>query len=354
MGKSFFYFVSFVVLSISSALAAVPARAIDRAMESSIVAHREVGMTIAIIEGDSVVYERAYGLSNRERRLPATVSTSYEIGSVTKEMTAAAVMQLVEGGKIRIDAPLAQYLPNAPFANSVTIRQLLSMTSGIPEYLSGADLLTAIRTPASPSQLLARVEGKPLNFAPGTRWQHSNTNYLLLGELIGHVSGQPYQQYIVRHVLAEAPGAAFVTLADEAAIEEMAVGYANGAPSPALDNSWIGAAGNLVGTVNDMIAWDRALTSGRVVSPASYAEMTSMQTAPGAVTGYGFAFFLDRYRGQPRIWQDGSTLSFNVCDQYYPKQQTRILVFTNSNDGSSYADTLAQEVFDLLYPNLLK
>lgn len=152
------------------------------------------------------------------------------------------------------------------------------------------------------------------------------------------------------------PGITLAIVKNGSVIYERAYGYrdtrrhAGGAPTSRFDNSWVGAAG-LVGTITDMIAWERALSEGAVVSPQSYALMTSVQTPPNDVVRYRFAFFLDRYRGEPRIWQDGSTLGFNVCDQYYPNQYTRLIVFINSNDGTNFADTLAQQVFDLLYPS---
>jgi D-alanyl-D-alanine carboxypeptidase len=350
MKAAFLCTVALVLLSMGTSRAAVPGRSIDRAMNAAIASGREVGITLAVERGNTLIYERAYGMRDKARRLPATVDTRYEIGSVTKEMTAAAVMQLVEAGRVSLDAPLSRYVPDAPHAAEVTIRQLLSMTSGMPEYLNGANLLNEVQHPASPAQLLARVSAKELRFKPGSQWQHSNTNYLLLGELIERVSGEAYQRYIGDRVLSKAPGAAFVTLNNEIDLPEMATGYFNGAAAPHLDNSWVGPAGNLVGTVHDMIAWDRALSGGNVVSQASYSAMTSTQTPPGASARYGFAFFLSAYRNQPRIWQDGSTIGFNVCDQYYPKQDVRVVVFTNSNDMTGYADTLAEQVFDLLYP----
>ncbi len=339
-----------IASSMSHPVASIPQASIDAMVRAAIASGRETGVTLAIERDGKIKYERAYGFRDKERRLLATIDTSYEIGSVTKEMTAAAVLQLLEQGKISLDARLSTYLSDAPFGNEVTIRQLLSMTSGIPEYLNGPNLLAEVQTSTTPAHLLARISGKPLNFVPGSQWQHSNTNYLLLGQLIERVSGEPYERYIAGHVLAKAPGAAFASLSGETQLTEMAKGYANGVVAKSPDDSWVGPAGNLVGTVSDMIAWDRALSGGGVVSAQSYALMTTPQTPANATAGYGFAFFLDRYRGEPRIWQDGSTIGFNVCDQYYPKHRTRIVVFTNSNDGTSYADTLARNVFDLLYP----
>lgn len=326
----------------------VPAAKIDADMRAAIARHETAGIVIAILRDGNVVFEHAYGQRNAADGAPVDMTTQFEIGSITKQFTAAAVMQLVEAGKVSLSAPLATYLPNAPHASEVTIRELLSHTSGLPNYLP--DIMPEAARPATFDQLIARIAGKPLDFVPGTHWEYSNTNYLLLGRVIEVVSGEPYERYLFDRVLAKAPGANFATIADESRLPDMASGYLQGKPAPVLDNSWAGPAGNLVGTVGDMIAWDTALTSGQVVSQASYAAMTTVQTPPGAQMPYGFGFIIDRYDDQPRIWHNGGTYGFNATDQLYPNQQTRIIVFTN--DVASGADRLGQRIFDDLYPSL--
>jgi D-alanyl-D-alanine carboxypeptidase len=343
-------FLALAPLAVSAQPAAVASTEIDRDMQAAIAQHQATGITIAVIRDGAVVYEHAYGLRDAAQNLPATISTQYEIGSITKQFTAAAVMQLVGSGKISLDAKLADYLPQAPHAAQVTIRELLSHTSGEPEYLDGKDVEAAAAHPVTFDQLMARIAGKPLDFTPGTQWEYSNTNYIVLGRLIEVASGEPYEKYLFDHVLAKAPGANLATMSDEGKLPEMSRGYASGKPAPPLDNSWAWSAGNLVGTVGDMIAWDAALSSGEVVPPSAYAAMTTAQTPPGSKIAYGFAFVLDRYDEQPRVWHNGGTFGFRASDQFYPDQHTRIIVFTN--DGDCNADLLADRVFDDLYPKL--
>jgi D-alanyl-D-alanine carboxypeptidase len=328
----------------------VPAAKIDADMNAAIARHQTVGMTIAVVRDGSIVYERAYGERNAAGNLPATLATQYEIGSITKQFTAAAIMQLVDAGKISLMASLSTYLPKAPHASEVTIAQLLSHTSGIPDYLEGKDVVAAASHAATFDELLARIDGKPLLFPPGTQWSYSNTNYLLLGRVIEMVSGEPYEQYLFDHVLTKVSGSNFSIMADESKLPNVASGYADGKPETPLDNSWAWSAGNLVGTVSDMVAWDAALSGGQVVPPSDYAAMTSVQTPPGAKEPYGFGFLVDRYDGQPRIWHNGGTFGFNASDQLYPNQRTRIIVLTN--DAGGQADDLAQRIFDDLYPQI--
>jgi D-alanyl-D-alanine carboxypeptidase len=326
----------------------VPAAKIDSDMNAAIARRQVMGMTIAILRDGAVVYERGYGQRNVADNLPATITTRYEIGSITKQFTASGIMQLVDAGKVSLTAPVATYLPSAPHASEITVRQLLSHTSGLPDYLEGKDVVAEAGKPATFDRLIARIAGMPLHFTPGTKYEYSNTNYLLLGRIIEVASGEPYERYIFDRVLSRAPGANFATIADESKLPEMATGYADGKPSPPLDDSWAWSAGNLVGTVGDMIAWDAALTSGAVVSAQDYATMTSVQTPPGAQLPYGFAFVADRYDDEPRIWHNGGTFGFNTSDQLYPDQRTRIIVFTNDAGGS--ANALGQRIFDDLYP----
>jgi CubicO group peptidase (beta-lactamase class C family) len=320
----------------------VPIAKIDTVMNAAVAAHRPNGATLAIVRNGSVVYEHAYGMRDVAKRLPATTATQYEIGSLTKQMTAAAVMQLVDEGKVSLDAPLKTYLPKAPHAGEVTIRQLLSLSSGLPEYLTGSNLLNEVDVPITQQALVARVADEPLNFPPGTRWQHSNTNYVLLGLTIEAASGETYERYLSDGILVWVPGAQFATIDDEPQLEQMAQGYAGGKPSPPLDGSWLWAAGYFVGSVDDMLAWDAALSGGRVVSPSSYTAMTTVQTPKGGAVTACFPFFIDTFHGRARVWHDGSTLGFSTADQYYPQSRLRVLVFTN--DGSGVADTLADRI----------
>ena len=242
---------------------ALPIEKVDADMQAAVDAHKPAGMSIAILIGGKP--------------------------SLTKQVTAAAVMQLVDAGKVSLDAPLSAYVPSVPHAADVTIRQLLALRSGLPEYLTGPLLLAEVGRPVTQTQLVARIQGKPLSFKPGSQWQHSNTNYLYLGMLVTAAGGEPYQRY-----------------------------------------------------VGDWIAWDDALSSGRVVTPSSYAAMTSG----------GFPFFNDTLDGQPRVWHDGSTIGFSTFDQYFPKQQLRVIVFTN--DGSGVADALGAQIFRDIEPSMAK
>jgi CubicO group peptidase (beta-lactamase class C family) len=312
------------------------------------------GATIAIIEKGQIVYTRAYGLRERERKLPARTDTHYEIGSITKQFTAAAIMQLQEAGKLSIDATLATYLPDAPHAREVTLRQMLSHTSGLPEYLDGPNVDEEATHPATYAQLMARIDGKPLDFAPGSKWSYCNTGYFLLGRIIEVVSHEPYYHYVRKHLLDPAGMKQTFTVADEAKLAGMAVGYwhehGKTERAPAIDDTWGWSAGGLVSTIADLQKWNQALTGGRIVSKASYALMTTPVTTAQGNSEYGFGLFVDSVEGQPRIGHTGGSNGFTTANEYFPKQDLRIIAFTNDKQNPEPGEIITTAIFNDLYP----
>src|SRR5579863_3641254 len=172
--------------------------------------------TIEVVQHGSVVFSHAYGVADRDKRSPATVDTYYEIGSITKQFTAAAMLQLQEAGKLHLDDKLSVYLPDAPHAKEVTLRQLLAQVSGLPEYLDAMDAAGTSTKPASFDQLMSYITGKPLDFAPGSHWAYCNTNYIPAGRVIEAVSHESYQHYVQTHLLGPTGMTHTFTVADEA------------------------------------------------------------------------------------------------------------------------------------------
>jgi len=333
------------------------AKRIDADVETILHRTDTPGATIAVAVKDRIVYAHAYGFRDRERHIPATVDTHYEIGSITKQFTAAAMMQLQEAGKLRIDDTLATYLPKAPHAGEVTLRQMLSHTSGLPEYLEGPDIETAATKAATVDELMARIKDKPLDFAPGSRWSYSNTGYILLGRVIEVVSHETYRHYVQHHLLDPSGMTQTFTVADESRLPKMAVGYHHKdgkieRPAP-ISYTFGWSAGFLVSTVDDLEKWNLALTRGKIVAPASYALMsTSVQTTQHGDAEYGFGLFVDAIDGQLRIGHTGGAFGFTSANEYFPKQDARIIAFTNNGDTPEPGEMIATAIFENLYPEI--
>ncbi len=315
------------------------------------------GATIAVIEHGRLLYRHAYGLRDQQQRLPVTDDTWFEIGSITKQFTAAAILQLQEAGKLHLDDTLATYLPNAPHAKEITLRQMLSHTSGLPEYLDGPDVEQMAVKPATLEQLLARIQGKPLDFAPGSRWSYSNTGYVLLGRVIELLSHETYDHYVKTHLLDVAGMTHTYTVTDEAHLDPMAVGYrhANGKleRAPTIHASVGRAAGDLVSTTSDLEKWNQALTNGKIVSAADYALMsTSVMTTERGSADYGLGLFVDSVEDQPRVGHTGGSFGFTTANEYFPKQDVRIIAFTNNGDDPEAGEMLTTAIFEDLYPEI--
>ena len=355
--------IGFLLLSASVATAsAAPidpqmAKHIDADVATILERSGAPSAVIEVAEHGHVVYTKAYGLADREKHVPATVDTYYEIGSITKQFTAAAVLQLQEAGKLHLDDKLSVYLPTAPHADEVTLRQLLEQVSGLPEYLDAMDAAGTIGKPASFDQLMSYVAGKPLDFAPGSHWEYCNTNYILAGRVIEVVSHETYQHYVQAHLLDVAGMAHTYTVADEARLPGMATGYARDQDKVVLGRSihatvgW--SAGFLVSTVADLEKWDEALRGGRIVKPADYALMSmSGKTTSGEDTGYGLGLFVDSIDDQPRVGHTGGSLGFTTANEYFPKQDVQVIAFTNMWADPEPGERVANAVFDDLYPEI--
>lgn len=315
------------------------------------------GAVVAVYKDGRLLYNKAYGYREQEHRLPATLDTWYEIGSITKQFTAAAILQLQEAGKLHIDDTLAAYLPDAPHAKEVTLRQMLSHSSGLPDYLDGPDIEQVAVKPSTPDQLLARIRDKPLNFAPGSRWSYSNTGYLLLGRVIEVVSHETYGHYVKTHLLDKAGMTHTYTVADESHLKPMAVGYRHTdgklERSPTIHETVGWAAGDLVATVADLQRWNQALTSGKIVSPADYALMsTSVMTTQKGSADYGLGLFVDEIDGQPRVGHTGGSFGFTTANEYFPKQDVWIIAFTNNGDDPEPGEMITTATFDNLFPQI--
>ena len=309
--------------------------------------------TIAIVQDGTVVYARGYGERDLNPKLPADAQTHYEIGSITKQFTAAAILQLKEAGKVRLDAPVATYLPNVPHAKEITVRELLTHTSGLPDYISVRNAETLAGTPITFDQLIARVAKEPLQFAPGAGWAYSSTNYLVLGRIVEVASGESWEHYVQQHLFVPAGMTETSTIAQEPQLSDMARGYSitNGSivASPPLAESWAGAAGGIVSTAGDLAKWGAALANGTIISKADYQLLvTPAQLPDGTNSEYGFGMSIDTFEGEPRIWHNGNTFGFDASDQLFPTRGTRIIALTNSEDGGS--DEIAEGIYDDLFP----
>ncbi|HEU4456938.1 MAG TPA: serine hydrolase domain-containing protein [Longimicrobium sp.] len=321
-------------LSLVSCSGAAPAGAGDAELTAtvdSLVAafQRETyapGVSVAIVRGgrDTLVL-RGYGLADVENDVPATPATVYPIASITKQFTTAAVMHLVEENRLALDDSVGRHLPELPAEwRRVRIRHLLNHTSGVPNHP------VLMREEMTPDSVVALAAKSPFEFAPGTQPSYSNVGYLVLGLIIEKVTEQPYGQYLETRIFRPNGLAATRYCHEEPLIEHRASGYVRRdtgvVNAPQHSMLPVFAAGGLCSTVGELAAWNHALATGRVVSPASWDRMT---TPEGAAVNYGYGTISMTWEGHRMVGHSGALAGFVSASTYLPDDSLSVTLLTN-------------------------
>ncbi|MBF8247904.1 MAG: penicillin-binding protein [Bacteroidetes bacterium] len=287
------------------------------------------GLALAVIRDGIPVKVKGYGFANIELGVPVSPQTIFQSGSVGKQFTSMLVMLLVEQGKIRLDEPISNYFANSPPAwKTITVRHLLTHTSGIPDY-EQQSLLRAndtsvvnLRFDYTEDQLLDKAKALPLDFQPGEKWSYSNTGYVLLGILIRKVSGQFYGDLLKQRVFQPLSMETARIINEADIIPNRAAGYRlekgewknQEWVSPSLNTT---ADGSLYFTILDLIKWDAALSAGRVLSRASYDQMWSpMRLTGDSLHPYGFGWSLGPVNGRKTVSHGGAWQGFNTFSMF--------------------------------------
>ncbi len=295
------------------------------------------GVVSAVLRDGVVMEVFAWGGADCAGGGVADVNAAYEIGSISKHVTAVALLGLWEQGRVSLDAPVGDYLDDIPDAwRPVTLRQLATHTSGVPDY-EEAGGYGIYETEPTRAQVYAIVAARPLDFAPGTRWSYSNTGYFLLSLVVERVSGERFGDYLrghlfepqgMHHTFMGGYAPAGVRLAQGCRPGD-SEGTARSAVRPIHESSTYGA-GGISTTLHDWALWDDALFSGRVLSTRAMDVMlTPQRLSDGSSSGYGFGLFPDEFRGARRIRHDGQTRGFVADYAHFPAEDVSIVTFTN-------------------------
>jgi CubicO group peptidase (beta-lactamase class C family) len=306
------------------------------------------GAAVVVARGDSIVFARGYGLADVEHGIGVTPSTSFRLASVTKQFTAAAILTLVEAGKLRLDDRVGDVLDDVPvYARDVRVRHLLAHTSGIPDYevlladgdgpqLKDRDVLTLLR------------QAKKLYFSPGTSWRYSNSGYALLALIVERVSGESFAQYL-RHRVFDRAGMPTAVAHEEGVdtVTNRAYGHSgqSGAWTRTDQNrtSAVLGDGGIYASAEELAHWSAALAHNAVLSATSFQAATTPSTlASGECTSYGFGWFLDSFHGQRRQRHEGDSIGFRTAIQRYPDVGLTVVVLVNR--GAAPIDALSDGV----------
>lgn len=248
---------------------------------------------VLVAKHGEVLFRKAYGLANREHNAPNTPETPFRIGSMTKPFTAIAIMQLAEKGLLSAQDVLAKYVPDYPNAERITLHQLMTNTSGIPDYIMMPGYESIKKQHISTQELITLFRDKPLQFEPGTSFSYSNSGWVLLGYVLELITGKPYEQVIREQIFAPAGMIHSGYEWEQPLIHGRAMGYADtGAAvlnAEFIDETAMQAAGGLYSTLDDLLAFDRALHNGKLLKAATLAQMTVSASKEGY--GYGWELY---------------------------------------------------------------
>jgi D-alanyl-D-alanine carboxypeptidase len=312
--------------------------------------------SIAVVRNGIVTYARAYGKARIAPEMAATRSTRYAIDSVSKEFTAAAVLLLVEKGKLSLDDPAGKWFPDLGDASKVTVRQLLTHTSGLRDYWPQDFVPPEMLHPTSIEGILNEWARRPLDFEPGTQWQYSNTGYVLAGAVVEKVAGEPLVEFLQRQIFAPLhmdhvteDDTQPLSATDAGAYTRQGLGPAR--PAPKEGAGWLFGASELAMTPGELALWDISLMNRSLLAASSYkAELEPIVLKDGTKKDYGLGLDIETVQGRTRIGHDGAGSGFLASNRIWPVEKTAIVVLTN-NDWADPSDLVNRIAFVVLAPN---
>lgn len=307
--------------------------------------------SVAVVKGGKIVFTHAYGKARLDPPEAATPEMRYSIGSISKQFTAAAILLLQEQGKVSLDDTVGKYVPGLTRGDEVTIRQILSHTSGYQDYWPEDYVMTPMLKPATAQQILDTWAKKPLDFDPGTKWQYSNTNYVIAGLIVEKASGQKLLDFLGEHIFHPL-GMKSVWNSDEEKLTHTdATPYYRHAlgplrVAPKEGRGWLFAAGELAMTAHDLALWDESLIAGSVLSSESYKKMfTEVKLKDGKGTNYGLGVFVSATDGRRKISHDGEVSGFVSANDVRVDDGVAVVVLTNQ-DAINAASTIGSITAD--------
>jgi D-alanyl-D-alanine carboxypeptidase len=317
---------------------------VDTVVQSAMQQQGMPGITVALAKKGTILYVQGYGVSDLTTRQGTQPSVIFEIGSITKQFTAVLIMKLQEQGQLQVDDSIAAYLPEYAFPSSITLRMMLTHTSGLADFTNFPQLGDWVKHGVSEATVLTTVSQSPLQFQPGSQYSYSNSNFFVLGTIIEKLTGQSYAANLDQLILQ--PLELKNTYYALPPAGQSASGYTNNGsglvPAIIWDRSAAFAAGALSSNVYDLVAWDDALISGKVVSPASFAAMTTSNgfQIPGGGS-YGFGLALWTFNNKPIIWHNGQIGGFTAETAVFLDSGFSIAVLTNDQDADPDAVVLS-------------
>ncbi|MBV9925743.1 MAG: serine hydrolase [Acidobacteria bacterium] len=329
-----------------------PAPEFDRIASSALKAGGPGGVVLVARKG-RVVYQKAFGMANMELGVPMREEMVFNIGSMTKQFTAVAVLQLVERGKLSLQDEVTKYLPDyTAGGQKITVEQLLTHTAGIPA--SAPEAMTRLQGEkrlVTLQEIIATFKGRPLDFTPGTKWSYSNNGYMLLGAIIEKVSGIPYPEYLEKNLFEPAGMTATHFGDDYKVVRNRAASYIYSraesqflnAANDKVETAY--SAGAIQSTAEDLFRWNQALLSNKLVTKESLAKARAEYKLPdGQGTHYGYGWFVGNIQGSPMVEHGGNMGGFMSHAIYLPREDVFVVVLYNFRAPDRLPEFLAGDL----------
>jgi len=310
--------------------------------------------SVAVVRHGEIVYAQAYGKARLDPGTPATPDMRYGIGSISKQVTAATVLLLQQEGKLSLDDHVSKYIPGLTRGNEVTIRELLSHTSGYQDFWPQDYVPPFMQKPISPQDIMDHWAKQPLDFDPGTRWQYSNTNFVIAAQIVQKVSGMAFFQFVRTRILNPLNMRSAIDFDAMGPSSVEPVGYLRyglGPLRPAISTGagWMNGAGELAMTASDLARWDIAMIRQSLLAPKSYREMeTTVLLRDGVSSDYGLGVDVGMMDGHRLIAHNGEVAGFTADNLVFPDDSAAVVVLTNQDAAPAYGligNAIAQALF---------
>ncbi len=326
----------------------------DNAIASTLKSSGAPSVSVSIVDGGKLVYAKAFGKADIEKDRDATVDTRYAVGSISKQFTSAALLLAQEQGKLSLDDKVSKFFPKVTRSGETTVRQLLSHTAGYEDFAPQDYIIPEWTHPTTPQVLLEKWAAKPLNFDPGTRWQYSNTGYVLAGQIFEKATGRGLLEFLKEKIfdplgMSTASDCDVRNPADATAYTRFALGPSR--PVAREASGWYFAAGELCMTPADLAKWNIAFLQRKILSAASYEQfMREVKLSDGKPTHYALGLTVGEADGAPVFSHGGEVSGFISSDQVFPSKNAAIAVLSNS-DGNSVTGQVAQRLTQIVLRN---
>jgi CubicO group peptidase (beta-lactamase class C family) len=309
--------------------------------------------SVSIVENGKITYAHAYGEARLDPKKPAEPQMRYPIGSISKQFTATAILMLQEEGKLTLEDHVDKYVAGLTRGNEVTIRELLSHTSGYQDFWPQDYVPPMMLKEISAQKILDLWARKPLDFDPGTRWQYSNTNYVIAGLIVEKVSGMPFFDFIQKRIFKPLNMQSVADVNLSTLNTSDATGYfryALGPPrlAPKEGKGWLFAMGELAMTAEDLQKWNISIINQTLLKPASYKELeTEVLLKDGSPTGYALGIGVAQRNSHRRLAHDGEVSGFTAASLIYPDDRIAVVILTNQ-DAAEASGVIARGIAEKL------